>query len=53
MLFQPHKEEGMAPSYEFDVFVNSTNPEAEETRADNHKHISIGIWIDASLELRG
>lgn len=53
ILLQPYHKEGMAPSYEFDVFVNSTNPEPEETKADNFKHVSIAIWVDASLELRG
>ncbi|CAH1154080.1 unnamed protein product [Phaedon cochleariae] len=53
VLLQPYYKEGMPPSYEFDVFVNSTNPEPEETMADNHHHISINIWIDAFLELRG
>lgn len=53
ILLQPYHKEGMAPSYEFDVFVNSTNPEPQATKADNSKHISIAIWIDASLELRG
>lgn len=53
ILLQPYHKEGMAPSYEFDMFVNSTNPEPEATRGDNSKHISIAIWIDASLELRG
>ncbi|KAJ8912906.1 hypothetical protein NQ315_017236 [Exocentrus adspersus] len=53
ILLQPFHQEGMAPSYEFDAYVNSTNPEPNITKADNHQHISIGIWIDASLELRG
>lgn len=53
ILLQPYHKEGMAPSYEFDVFVNSTNPEPNSTKSDNSKHISIAIWIDASLELRG
>lgn len=53
ILLQPYHKEGMDPSYEFDVFVNSTNPEPAATIADNSKHISIAIWIDALLELRG
>ncbi|KAJ8967511.1 hypothetical protein NQ314_002826 [Rhamnusium bicolor] len=53
ILLQPYYEVGMASSYEFDVFVNSTNPESEATMKNNHKHISIDIWIDAALELRG
>lgn len=53
IVLQPGSKEGMEPNYEFDVFVNSTNPEPELTKADNSKHISIPIWIDATLELRG
>lgn len=43
----------MAPSYEFDMLVNSTNPEDRFTTANNHVHMSIGIWIDSELELGG
>ncbi|XP_023310590.1 integrin alpha-PS2 isoform X3 [Anoplophora glabripennis] len=53
VLQPPTKEDVVPPSYEFDVFVNSTNPEQGSTMANNQKHISIDIWIDASLEMRG
>lgn len=50
---QPYHIEGMAPSYEFDMFVNSTNPEDKFTTANNHVRMSIGIWIDSKLDLGG
>nr|CAH7714873.1 unnamed protein product [Callosobruchus chinensis] len=53
LVVQPGKAEGMAPTYEFDVFVNSTNPEQAATLRDNHQHLSIGIWINATLDIRG
>ncbi|CAH2004735.1 unnamed protein product [Acanthoscelides obtectus] len=53
LVVQPGKAEGMAPTYEFDVFVNSTNPEPANTLRDNHQHLSIGIWINATLDIRG
>ncbi|CAH0555707.1 unnamed protein product [Brassicogethes aeneus] len=53
MLFQPFHKEGMNPSYDFKMFVNSTNPEESRTLGDNHKNISIDIWIDSTLELTG
>lgn len=53
ILLQPSYEDGMPQSYEFDLNVNSTNPEDISTLADNHKHVSIGIWIDSSIELSG
>ncbi|VEN53155.1 unnamed protein product, partial [Callosobruchus maculatus] len=53
LVVQPGKAEGMAPTYDFDVFVNSTNPEQAATLRDNHQHLSIGIWINATLDIRG
>lgn len=52
MLFQPYYKEGMPQSYEFDMSVNSTNPE-KDTYKDNNRHFSIKIWIDSKLDLLG
>ncbi|XP_019873902.1 integrin alpha-PS2 isoform X2 [Aethina tumida] len=52
VLFQPYYKEGMPQSYEFDMSVNSTNPE-KDTYKDNNRHFSIKIWIDSKLDLLG
>lgn len=53
ILLQPSYEDGMPQSYEFELSVNSTNPEDISTIGDNQKHVSIGIWIDSTIELSG
>lgn len=35
------------------MYVNSTNPELKQNIQDNHKHISIAVWADSNVELRG
>ncbi|XP_068629492.1 integrin alpha-PS2 isoform X2 [Battus philenor] len=37
----------------FDMEVNSTNPEPEETRKDNKVHLAIGVVIKADLSIEG
>lgn len=43
----------MAASYEFDMHVNSTNGEEKFSTDNNQMHLSVGIWIDSTLELHG
>lgn len=53
MHLEPLNVEGMPPTYDFDMWVNSTNPDQIETQENNRQHLSIGIWIDAKLQIRG
>ncbi|XP_066258052.1 integrin alpha-PS2 [Euwallacea similis] len=52
MIFVPYDKQG-SPTYEFDVTVNSTNPELNETILDNYSHVSIEIWVDSALDVSG
>jgi hypothetical protein len=53
VLLKPSLTEEMKPRYEFKMNVNSTNPEWENTTDDNSFHLTVPIWVDAELELRG
>lgn len=41
----------MPLTYEFDMFVNSTNPENEYTINNNFKHINVEIWVETELSV--
>lgn len=43
----------MAPSYDFYMEANSTNPEKEGSGFDNVIKKSIGIWIETDLSIEG
>lgn len=50
---EPYQREGMKPSFDFYMNVNSTNPELNGTLEDNQQMLSINIWVDSKLELGG
>jgi len=53
MIFIPYPKQDIPPTYEFEVQVNSTNPELNQTLDDNYSHIAIDIWVDSALDLSG
>lgn len=53
MQMKPHQREGMKPSFDFYLVVNSTNEERNTTTNDNELHVPIPIWVDSKLELGG
>ncbi|KAH1009329.1 hypothetical protein HUJ04_001698 [Dendroctonus ponderosae] len=53
MIFVPYHTQGIPPTYEFDVHVNSTNPESNDTLQDNYSRITIDIWVDSALDVSG
>ncbi|XP_060537100.1 integrin alpha-PS2 isoform X2 [Cylas formicarius] len=53
VIFVPYHKQEMAPSYDFDFFVNSTNPEENSTLSDNHKRIRVDIWVETKLDVNG
>ncbi|CAG9770067.1 unnamed protein product [Ceutorhynchus assimilis] len=56
MIFVPFHKQGITADtavYEFDVLVNSTNPEKNETWQDNHLHLVVDIFVDSALEVSG
>ncbi|XP_012282134.1 integrin alpha-PS2 isoform X2 [Orussus abietinus] len=52
VLLQPVTSQDMKPTYEFEMEVNTTNPE-EHTTADNIQHLSLPIWIETELLVEG
>lgn len=52
VMLDPFNMEGMNPSYDFSMKINSTNPE-NGTVADNIKNLSIDIWVKTNLSLTG
>lgn len=53
VLLQPVTSHGMKPIYEFDMQVNTTNPEDSITVYDNSQHLSLPIWIETDLRVDG
>ncbi|XP_035735448.1 integrin alpha-PS2-like isoform X1 [Vespa mandarinia] len=53
VLLQPVTSNSMAPSYEFYMEVNTTNPENGTTTNDNSWHLSLPIWIETELLVEG
>lgn len=53
VLLQPVTSHGMKPIYEFDMNVNTTNPENPITARDNSYHLSLPIWIETDLRVDG
>ncbi|XP_011332001.1 integrin alpha-PS2 isoform X2 [Ooceraea biroi] len=53
VLLQPVTSHGMKPIYEFDMHVNTTNPEDYTTTRDNSQHLSLPIWIETDLRVDG
>ncbi|XP_050462452.1 integrin alpha-PS2 isoform X1 [Cataglyphis hispanica] len=53
VLLQPVTSHGMKPIYEFDMQVNTTNPEDHITVHDNSQHLSLPIWIETDLRVDG
>ncbi|XP_018049115.1 PREDICTED: integrin alpha-PS2 isoform X2 [Atta colombica] len=53
VLLQPVTSHGMKPIYEFNMHVNSTNPEDLNTIYDNKENLSLPIWIETDLRVDG
>lgn len=53
VILQPFHQDGMQPKYEFDMKVNSTNPENSTSVSDNAKNITVPIWVETDLILQG
>lgn len=53
LLDTAQHREGMRPTYDFLMTVNSTNPETPDTMFDNRFEKSIPIWVNSQLELSG
>ncbi|XP_054288961.1 integrin alpha-PS2 isoform X2 [Macrosteles quadrilineatus] len=53
VLLQPFHKPGMKARYEFDMSVNSTNPENKTSSDDNSQHLVVHIWVETDLILQG
>jgi len=53
VLLQPVTSHGMKPIYEFNMHVNSTNPENPSTNYNNKEYLSLPIWIETDLRVDG
>ncbi|XP_077291067.1 integrin subunit alpha inflated isoform X2 [Arctopsyche grandis] len=49
VLLEPYYKAGMPLMYEFHMYANSTNPENEYTIGNNHRDISVEIWVETDL----
>ncbi|OAD60277.1 Integrin alpha-PS2 [Eufriesea mexicana] len=53
VLLQPVTSHGMKPIYEFEMNVNTTNPENPSTTDDNAYALKLPIWIETDLRVDG
>ncbi|XP_015435219.1 PREDICTED: LOW QUALITY PROTEIN: integrin alpha-PS2-like [Dufourea novaeangliae] len=53
VLLQPVTSHGMKPIYEFEMDVNTTNPENPSTSEDNAYTLRLPIWIETDLRVDG
>ncbi|CAK9819948.1 Integrin alpha-PS2 [Anthophora quadrimaculata] len=53
VLLQPVTSHGMKPVYEFEMEVNTTNPENPYTISDNVYTLRLPIWIETDLRVDG
>ncbi|XP_076285234.1 integrin subunit alpha inflated isoform X2 [Lasioglossum baleicum] len=53
VLLQPVTSHGMKPVYEFEMDVNTTNPENPITVDDNTYTLKLPIWIETDLRVDG
>ncbi|XP_043525000.1 integrin alpha-PS2-like isoform X2 [Frieseomelitta varia] len=53
VLLQPVTSHGMKPIYEFEMNVNTTNPENPYTIEDNTYILRLPIWIETDLRIDG
>ncbi|XP_076241155.1 integrin subunit alpha inflated isoform X2 [Calliopsis andreniformis] len=53
VLLQPVTSHGMKPVYEFEMDVNTTNPENPATVDDNTYTLMLPIWIETDLRVDG
>ncbi|KOC66795.1 Integrin alpha-PS2 [Habropoda laboriosa] len=53
VLLQPVTSHGMKPIYEFEMDVNTTNPENLYTTGDNTYSLKLPIWIETDLRVDG
>nr|XP_003704431.2 PREDICTED: integrin alpha-PS2 isoform X1 [Megachile rotundata] len=53
VLLQPVTSHGMKPIYEFEMDVNTTNPENNSTTGDNKYLMKLPIWIETDLQVDG
>ncbi|XP_033331338.2 integrin subunit alpha inflated isoform X1 [Megalopta genalis] len=53
VLLQPVTSQGMKPVYEFEMDVNTTNPENPSTAGDNLYTLKLPIWIETDLRVDG
>ncbi|XP_034951928.1 integrin alpha-PS2 isoform X2 [Chelonus insularis] len=53
VFLQPIDVHNEKSTYEFEMNVNSTNPEPTETTSDNIRHTSLEIWVETDLLIEG
>lgn len=53
MILQPFHKPGMKARYEFDIGVNSSNPENKTSSGDNVQNLIVHIWVETDLILQG
>ncbi|KAJ8683507.1 hypothetical protein QAD02_019299 [Eretmocerus hayati] len=53
IVLQPITSDGMKPSYDFNMKVNSTNTEQSYTIRDNEINLSVPVWVETSILVEG
>lgn len=53
VIMKPAQKAGMAPSYDFFMEANSTNPEKDGSSFDNVAKRNVKIWVETDLTISG
>lgn len=53
VIMKPAQKAGMAPSYDFSMVANSTNPEQDGSSFDNVVRRTVKIWVETDLTISG
>lgn len=53
MVLEPYQTTETKARYEFNMVVNSTNPENSDSLSDNTKYLGVPLWVETDLIIEG
>lgn len=52
-MLEPYQTTETKARYEFDMVVNSTNPESSDSTSDNADYLAVPLWVETDLIVEG
>lgn len=53
VVLEPYQTTETKARYEFDMAVNSTNPENSDSTSDNTDYLAVPLWVETDLIVEG